>query len=128
VDAPRQLAQLLDRELGLLARLRHQPRRAGGIPRDLGLRETEGQGHGDQPLLGAVVEVTLDAPALFVGGREDALPGVAQVVDPRAQLACTPRLGGLAGEADLGHREVEATGASRATGEHRGTPAADAGV
>ena len=104
MDAPRQLAQLLDGELGLLARLRHQLGRARGIGRDPRLGEAEGEGHGDQPLLGAVVEIALDAPALLVGGGEDALPGVAQVVDPRAQRARTPGVGGLAGEAELGHR------------------------
>jgi hypothetical protein len=77
---------------------RHQLGRARGIARDPRLGEAEGQGHGDQPLLGAVVEIALDAPALFVGGGEDALPGVAQVVDPRAQLARTPRLGGSPGK------------------------------
>jgi L-amino acid N-acyltransferase YncA len=104
VDAPGQLAQLLDGELGLLLRLGHQLGRARGISCDPRLGETEGEGHGDQPLLGAVVEITLDAPALFIGRGEDALPGVAQVIDPSAQRARTLGLAGLAWEADLGHR------------------------
>jgi hypothetical protein len=103
VDAPCQLAQLLDGELGLLPCLRHQLDRARGIALDPRLGESEGEGHGNQPLLGAVVEIALDAPALFIGGGEDALPGVAEVVDPRPQRARTPGLGGLAGKAKLGH-------------------------
>jgi len=59
--------------------------------------------------LGAVVEIPLDAPALFIGRGEDALPGVAQVIDPRAQRARTPGLGGLAGEEDSGHRRCRLT-------------------
>jgi hypothetical protein len=41
--------------------------------------------------------------ALGVGGRDDALPGVAQVVDALTQDARTSRFSGLAREADRLH-------------------------
>ncbi|HTE63610.1 MAG TPA: hypothetical protein VK631_24855, partial [Solirubrobacteraceae bacterium] len=71
VDPARELAQLLDRELRLLAGLGDQLRRARGIGRDARLGEPERDGHRDQPLLRAVVEVALDPPALGVGGGDD---------------------------------------------------------
>ncbi|MGZ6574593.1 MAG: hypothetical protein ACXVHB_19580 [Solirubrobacteraceae bacterium] len=49
------------------------------------------------------MQITLDALALGVGGRDNALPGVAQVVDPLAQDARTPRFSELAREADRLH-------------------------
>ena len=109
VDAAREVAQLLHRELGLLARLGDQARgRAAGSLCQARLGEAEREGDGDQPLLGAVVQVALDAPALLVGGGDDALAGAAQVVDALAQRARPPQLGGLAREADarLGPRAV----------------------
>ena len=94
-------------ELGLLARLRDQPARAGGIGLQALLGEPEGERHADQPLLGAVVQVALDAPALLVGGGDDALAGVAQVVDALAQRARPAQLGRLAGEADATPRTCD---------------------
>ena len=67
------------------------------------LGEAQGQCEGDQALLRAVVEVALDAPALRVGGVDDALPGVAQVIDALAQSPRALVIGGLAREADLAH-------------------------
>ena len=104
MDAARQLAQLLDRELGLLAGLGDQLGRARRIALELRLGEPEREGHGDETLLGAVVEIALDPPALGVGGVDDALPRVAQVVHALAQRARTPVIGGLAGEAHRVHR------------------------
>jgi len=49
------------------------------------------------------VQIALDALALGVGGGDDALPGVAQVVDAYAQGAGTSRFSGLAWEADRLH-------------------------
>src|SRR5512133_990287 len=99
----RQLAQLLDRELRLLARLSDQACCARWIAREPRLGEPEHHRQGDQALLRAVVQITLDALALGVGGRDDALPRVAQVVDPLAQDARTSRFSGLAREADRLH-------------------------
>ena len=103
MDAARELAQLPDRVLRLLARLGEQPRGARGIRRELRLGEPERDGDGDHPLLGAVVQVALDPPALGVGRFEDALTGVAQVVDAVAQGPRADLLAGFAWEADLGH-------------------------
>ena len=85
MDPAGQLAQLLDREPRLLARLGDQ-RRGGGRVVDARLRQPERERQGDQPLLGAVVQVTLDPAALGVAGGEDAGARVAQVVDPLVQL------------------------------------------
>ena len=108
MDAARELAQLPDRELRLLARLGDQPRRDRGIALELGLGEPERERQRDQPLLGAVVEVALDPPALGVGGVDDPLARVAQDVDAIAQRARTLALGRLAGEQDrLAHRTLQ---------------------
>ena len=103
MDPARQLAQLLDGELGLLAGLADQPERPLGVRLEARLGEPERDGHGDHPLLSPVVQVALDPPALGVGGRDDPLPGVAEVVHALAQRACAPMLGRLAREADLAH-------------------------
>jgi hypothetical protein len=52
------------------------------------------------------VEVALDAPALGVGGGDDALAGVAQNVHALAQRTRAAVLGRLAGEAELAHRFI----------------------
>ena len=101
MDAARELAQLLDRELRLLARLRDELRGAVGIAGDPRLGEPERDGHRDEPLLRAVVEVALDPPPLGVGGGDDALARVAQRVHAVAQQARAAQLGRLAWEADL---------------------------
>jgi hypothetical protein len=49
------------------------------------------------------VQIALDALALGVGGGDDALPGVVQVVDAFAQGARTSRFSGLARETDWLH-------------------------
>ena len=51
----------------------------------------------------AVVEVALDPAALGVGGGDDPVPGVAEVVHALAQRARPSLLGGLAREEDLPH-------------------------
>jgi hypothetical protein len=106
VDPAGELAQLLDRELDLLAGIRDQLRGTRRLARDLRLGEAERQGDADEALLRAVVQVALDPPALGVGGGDDALPRVAQVAHPPPQRACTPRFGGFAGEPDRAHRSA----------------------
>ena len=78
-------------------------RGARGIGLDPRLGEAERHGDRDEPLLRAVVEVALDPPALGVGGGDDALARVAQVIHADAQRARAPLLGGLAGEEHLAH-------------------------
>ena len=72
MDAPGQLAQLLQSVRELLGGLGEQPVGLGGVVADTCLREAEDEGKRDQPLLGTVVEVALEPPALVVGGLDDA--------------------------------------------------------
>ena len=70
------------------------------------LRETEVDGERDEVLLGAVVQVALDAAALGVAARHDACPRRAKLVGLAAQLVegCLQRgveLGVVQREADL---------------------------
>ena len=48
------------------------------------------QRHRDEPLLGAVVEVALEAPPLGVAGLDDASARLAQIVDVRTELGVEP--------------------------------------
>ena len=114
MDAAGELAQLLDGGLRVLARLRQQLRRALGVGGELRLREPERHRDGDHPLLGAVVEVALDPPALLLGGVEDPVARAAQVVDAVAQGARPALLARLAWEPDLGHLLVSVSTARRA--------------
>jgi hypothetical protein len=50
------------------------------------LRGAELEPERHQPLLGAVVEVALDPPALFVAGRDDAGAGLLDEHELRAEL------------------------------------------
>ena len=86
MDSARQVAQLLHRELGLLARVGDQRRGGERVRRQARLRHPERQRQRDQPLLRAVVQVTLDPAALGVTGGDDAGARVAQVVDALVQL------------------------------------------
>ena len=104
MDAARQFAQFHDRGLGLLAGASDQRARALGIAGDPRLDESQRERHGNQALLGAVVEVALDAPALGVGGVDDAPPRVPQVMHALAQRTRAAALRRLAREADLRHR------------------------
>jgi hypothetical protein len=102
MDAARQLAQLLDGGLRLLARLRDELGCGLRIGLEPLLGEAERDGHRDHPLLRTVVQVALDPPPLGVGRREDALARAAQVVDPVAQRSGAPLLGRFTGKANLG--------------------------
>jgi hypothetical protein len=83
----------LGNQLGNARRITREPR----------LGQPEHHRQGDQALLRAVVQIALDAWALGVGGGDDALPGVVQVVDALAQGARAPRFSGLAWETDWLH-------------------------
>ena len=106
VDAAREVAQLLQREARLLARLAHQlgGRRVALLGALLGHAQRQRERH--EPLLGAVVEVALDAPALGVGGRDDARAGVLRARSPgrsapgrRSSRAAAPRASRRGGRA-----------------------------
>ena len=114
MDAARQLAQLLDGELGLLARLRDELRGRVRIAVDPRLGEPERDGHGDEPLLRAVVQIALDPAPLGVGGGDDPLARGAQIVHPVAQHARAPQLGWLSWKANLLAAGDQAQPAARA--------------
>ena len=68
-----QLAQLLEAGVELTGRVLQQlapPGRIGLV--EPGLGDAEEQRRRDEPLLGAVVEVALEAPTLLVAGADDA--------------------------------------------------------
>ena len=67
-----QLAQLVARQRGLLARLVEQRGRGVGLLGQPAPGHREHVAERDEPLLGAVVEVAPDAPALLVGRLDDA--------------------------------------------------------
>ena len=83
----RQVEQGPSREIGLVAELAEHPRRLVGVA--LGgerLGQTELDGERDQVLLGAVVDVALEAAALRVVCRHDPSPGGPQLVGPQREL------------------------------------------
>ena len=68
---------------------RAPPRRAPGALRvggEPGLGPAQVHGQGDQPLLGAVVQVALDPAALGVGGVDHPGPAALELADPGGQL------------------------------------------
>ena len=76
-EPERELAQLVDRDRDLRDGL--VERAAGalrGLRRELVLRVAERQADRDEPLLRAVVQVTLDPATLLVRGRDDPGTGV----------------------------------------------------
>ena len=86
VDAARELAQLLERELQLLLRADHQALGGVGVLAHAALRQAQRQRHRDEPLLGAVVQVALQAAALGDAGLDEPLARGAQLLHARAQL------------------------------------------
>ena len=102
MDAARELAQILHR-LRQLVRGRRQ-QRAGVLRRllELGERQSQRDGHRDESLLGAVVEVALELLAGIVGGAHDPRPRGPHLL---VRLLVRDRLRGQVGEApqsDLG--------------------------
>ena len=85
MDAAREVAQLADRALGLVARLTDEVERVVAAPEPVA-RHPQVQRDGDEPLLRPVVQVALQAPALGVGGGDDARLRGAQVDDARVEL------------------------------------------
>ena len=79
VDAAREVAQLLEREVRLLPRAADQLGSLRVALLGTSLRHAQIEGERDEPLLGAVVEVALDAPPLAVGGGDDPRAGVLEL-------------------------------------------------
>ncbi len=90
-DAVDDLTQRRDRLLGLDARVADQLARLGVGTVDLGGRQLDRQQHPDQPLLGAIVQVTADPPALLVGGGDDPRAGIVDLRGPGALGGLTQR-------------------------------------
>jgi len=88
VDARGQLAQLVDRSACVLECPGDE------LARELRalVRELQPEQDRDQPLLRAVVEVTAEATALLVAGRDDPRPRRPQRLEARAQLGLEPRV------------------------------------
>ena len=105
MDSARELAKLLERDAELLVRLGQE---LVGVVRvsllQLRLREPQGDRHGDEPLLGAVVEISLEPPPLIVAGRTPGGPR-------RSQL---PRASSFASASEI--RRVKALSLSSAPG------------
>ena len=80
----------LERRLQLVAGAVEQPLGADGVVAQPGAREPHVQRHRDEPLLGAVVEVALQAAALLQADAEHPLARGAQLLDLRAQLGVQP--------------------------------------
>ena len=83
IDAARQRADVLERAVDLVAELAQGRRlvRIGALGLIRGELELDAQPH--EPLLGTVVQVALDPPALAVGGRRDPCPRCCQLAqDP----------------------------------------------
>jgi hypothetical protein len=86
MDPARELAQLLERLVELLAHLDDVLRGCVGIGMDLRFDQTQVERDRDEPLLGAVMEIPLESAALGVAGRHDASARLAQIVHVRLQL------------------------------------------
>jgi hypothetical protein len=87
VDAAGQVAQLGQGPLGLLVGLADQGGGRGRVGLQLGPGHAQVHGQGDQPLLGAVVQVTLDAAALGLGPLHGPVAAGLEGLDPGPQLA-----------------------------------------
>ena len=85
MDAAREVAQLLQGEVRLLAGPAHQLDRARVTGLHALLRHPEVQRERHQPLLRAVVQVALDPPPLRVGGGDDPRARVLELGDPGGQ-------------------------------------------
>ncbi len=86
-DAAREVAQLGERALGLLARLADQLHRALGIALEALLGHAEVERERDQPRLRAVVQVALDALQLGGRGVDHAGAGGGQLLHPGRSAA-----------------------------------------
>ena len=86
MEAAHELADLLERERELGLRRVDQLRHLGRIGLEAALDQVQMERDGHEPLLGAVVQVALDAAPLGVAGGDDPRAGVGQVAHRAAQL------------------------------------------
>ena len=114
-----ELAQLLQRLQQALARLAHQRPGVGAVVAQARLGQAQRHGDRDQALLRAVVQVALDAPALGVGGLDDAGARRRQLVEPRAQLGLQPLVGAAPAPAAARDRRRPAPGRAPTPGRGR---------
>ena len=95
MDPARELAQLGQRVVEVLARRRELVARGRRIGGDPGVDEPQLEGEGDEPLLRAVVEVALEALALGVADLDEPRPRRGELV---AGVGVRERLGHEVGE------------------------------
>src|SRR6185312_9906635 len=86
MSATRELAELLERAVELAAGGVEQPPADHRVVLELAPREPELQRQRDEALLGAVVEVALQAAALAHRDLHEPRPRRLELFDPRAQL------------------------------------------
>ena len=101
MDAAHEVADLLERRLRLLVRIGEEPAPFIGIDVDLLLGRAQSGGESDEALLGAVVEVTLDAPALGLGAVNGGAAAGLQPLDLGG-------VGGIGARAEQGASERDA--------------------
>ena len=122
MDAAGELAQLLERGVELLAGAVEQRLGGLGVLAQAAARQAHVEGHRDQPLLGAVVQVALQAPALLQADAEHPLARRAQLLDLRAQLGVEALVlerqrGGRADRVDVAPLLVEQDGVVHERGD-----------
>jgi hypothetical protein len=76
----RELSKLLQSNLDVVSELLEEARRVCGAGAGQLTREAQVGAQSDELLLGAVVEIALDPPALGVRGRDDAGTGGAELL------------------------------------------------
>ena len=90
MDAARELAQLRERGVELVAGALEQLVGRERVLVQLRARDPDVERHRHEPLLGAVVQVALEPAALLEADAEHPLARAAQLVDLRAQLRLEP--------------------------------------
>ena len=90
MDAVRELAQLVDRCRQLGGRRRDERLRCLRIGPDSWAEQAKLHAERDEPLLRAVVQVSLEPTALLIAGADDPRPRRAQLVHPGSQLGRQP--------------------------------------
>ena len=86
----RDLAQLGDGGAELGDALVEDPVEVDGAVVEVALGQPQRHAEGDQPLLGAVVQVPLEAPALVVAGRQQPAPARLGLGQGAGHLAAEP--------------------------------------
>src|SRR6059058_3089953 len=105
MDPAGQLAQLVEREPELLLRPFDELQRAPVLLRKAVAGEAQREGERNEPLLGAVVEVALEAPPFLVLRPEEPHAGGAEVA--LGDVAYEAGEGGRSGQRDARDRELD---------------------